>query len=341
MKKTVTMKDIAGECGIARATVSLILNGHGKRLAVSDELCRRVVNKAVEMGYKRNELALSIRNGKSRTVAYVVTTMRSSYEMEELSGVNRACAEAGYALRIFTPSDHPVEEIANQIISGMIAGVVGSIPPEHFGLLQSLLSHYGIPMTSPKISSVPFGVSVFTTDNRAGAGLAADRFHELGHRRIGLCYVQAEILVKHIGFLERLKELGVETPQELRLGLSFDLDWNDSDAGKVSDYMKKIKPTAVFCESDPLCMRFLSYAQEAGFRIPEDVSVIGYAGLEYTRFSTPPLSTVKTPFDKIGYGATRLLLEEIGGKAKPGRLVYTPCSYIERKSTRKLNLNNK
>lgn len=334
--KKITAKDIAEQCGISRSTVSLILNGHGERLKVSHELCERVAYTAKRMGYKPNELAVSVRKGHHKMIAYVVTTMRSSYEMEELSGVNRACAENGYALRIFTPADQPLKEIADQIISGMIAGAIVSLPVDMFLILKRYLEPYSIPITSPWLSASVSGISVFTTDDGAEAAKIASVFYRMGHRRIGLCHTKPDKGFRYSSFLERLGELPVDHDKSLILGLSSNPEWNRSDAKLVADYVENVRPTAIFCEADSLALRFLSYAQEAGARIPQDISVIGYADLEYAKFSTPPLSTVRTPFDKVGYGAANLLFEEINGTAKPGRLVFIPCAYVERKSTRKI-----
>lgn len=338
--KKITAKDIAAECGIGKSTVSLILNGHGERLKVSRELCERVMHTAKRMGYRPNELAVSVSKGYHRMIAYVVTTMKSSYEMEELSGVNRACAENGYALRIFTPSDQSLEEIAGQIIGGMIAGVVASLSCDMFAILKQHLEPYSIPITSSGLTSATFGVSVFTTDDKTEAAKVADLFYEMGHRRIGLCYTKPAMGFRYIGFRKRIAQLPVDQDDSLILGVSYNMEWNSGDAELVADYVRNVRPTAVFCDADPLAMRFLSYAQEAGARIPQDISVIGYADLDYAKFSTPPLSTVRTPFDKMGYGAANLLFEEINDTGKAGRTVFVPCTYIERKSTRKLKLDS-
>jgi LacI family repressor for deo operon, udp, cdd, tsx, nupC, and nupG len=73
------------------------------------------------------------------------------------------------------------------------------------------------------------------------------------------------------------------------------------------------KSTAIFCYSDPLAMRVLNSIWRKGIKIPEDLSVIGYGGLNYTEFSNPPLSTIKQPFFEMGCEAGKIIIQQING----------------------------
>ena len=340
----VTMKDIAERCGIGRSTVSFILNGTASSVGLSEELCRRVLQTAKEMGYRRNELASSVRSGKSRVIAYVSGRLSTSYTMRIIAGINDSLNRNGYSLRMYIHNDgDALEPLADKIISNMIPGVIISLTRDLSEQLMQLLKPWNVKvaMTSfLEVSEPVVSIIEVSSDDAAGAAAAADKLYELGHRRLGLVYVEhsSGLKTKQRNFLRRLKELGLEDGESIRLGLSGNGSWNPEDAAKVVEFCRRPdRPTAFFCEADPLALRFIQYATQAGFRIPDDFSVIGYANLDYTDFSNPPLSTFTTPFEEIGEKTADLLIEAIEHNRQDNVRISIPATYVERMSTKPYN----
>jgi len=331
------MKDIAGRCGVGRSTVSFILNGTSSRVRISEKLRERVLETAKEMGYKRNDLASSVRKGTSRTVAFVTCHMTQSYTMRMIAGINDCLSEHGYGLKMLVVKEtESMERIADQILSSMVAGVI-PLRRDHFLKLRELLSSYGVRFSLPFFDEFPFPVNQAGTDDRTGGGLAADELYRLGHRRLGAVYVASSTgyTYKRDGFLARLKTLGLESGPEIQLALSGEFRRNREDAELVHEFFARPnRPTAVFCEADPLALRFIQYADQAGFRVPRDISVIGYANLDYTEFSNPPLSTFDTPFEETGYKTAEALLHDIETQSDGNARSVLPIRYIERMSTK-------
>ena len=337
----VTMKDIAERCGIGRSTVSFILNGTASSVGLSEELCRRVLQTAKEMGYRRNELASSVRSGKSRVIAYVSGRLSTSYTMRIIAGINDSLNRNGYSLRMYIHNDgDTLEPLADKIISNMIPGVIISLNRDLSRELLRLLKLWNVKAAMTTFAEVSESIIEVSSDDAAGAAAAADKLYELGHRRLGLVYVEhsSGLKTKQRNFLRRLKELGLEDGESIRLGLSGNGSWNPEDAAKVAEFCRRPdRPTAFFCEADPLALRFIQYATQAGFRIPDDFSVIGYANLDYTDFSNPPLSTFTTPFEEIGEKTADLLIEAIEHNRPCSAKVKLPAVYVERMSTKPYN----
>lgn len=337
----VTMKDIAEQCGIGRSTVSFILNGTAASVGLSEELCAKVRQAAKEMGYKRNELASSVRSGKSKVIAYVSGRLSTSYTMRLIAGINDCLNKTGYSLRMYIHDDSDsLETLADKIISNMIPGVILNLRAALSEQLKQKLSPYNVKAAMTSFAKVSEPVIQVSSDDAAGAAAAADKLYEFGHRRLGLVYVERAIglKTKQKNFLARLGELGLENGKSIRLGLSGTASWNAGDANLVKEFFKRPnRPTAVFCEADPLALRFIQYAYQAGCTVPDDISVIGYANLDYTEFSNPPLSTFSTPFEEIGYKTAELLISDIENGRIGNARVKLPATYVERMSIRHFN----
>lgn len=337
----VTMKDIAERCGIGRSTVSFILNGTAANVGLSEELCRRVLQTAKEMGYRRNELASSVRSGKTRVIAYVSGKLSTSYTMRMIAGINDSLNRNGYSLRMYIhDEEESLDLLADKIISNMIPGVIISLTRDLSEQLMQLLKPWNVKVAMTSFLELSEPVVQVSSDDAAGAAAAADKLYEIGHRRLGLVYVEHSpgLKIKQENFLRRLGELGLENGESIRLGLSGNSSWNPEDAAKVAEFCRRPdRPTAFFCEADPLALRFIQYADQAGFRVPDDFSVIGYANLDYTDFSNPPLSTFATPFEEIGEKTTDLLIDTIEHNRQDNVRISIPATYVERMSTKPYN----
>jgi DNA-binding LacI/PurR family transcriptional regulator len=110
---------------------------------------------------------------------------------------------------------------------------------------------------------------------------------------------------------------------------------SDTERNKIKLFLERQKPSAVFCVSDPLAMEVINIAAELQLRIPEDISVIGFADLEYAALATPRLTTVKQPFVNMGHKASEILLAEIKEKSIKQE-VKLPVELIIRSSCKEI-----
>ncbi len=333
----VTLQDIADKCGIGKSTAAFILNGTADRVRISQALCEKVLKTAAEMGYRHNELASAVRSGKTKVIAYVSgSRLSTTYTMRIIAGINDFLNQNGYTMKMLVhdPEDRP-DAVVDKILSNMIAGVILDMNPAPAEKLKRELERHGVKTAFPKFAEFPEPVIQAWSDDASGA--AADQFYRLGHRRIGIvCVDNPEIIkLKRDSFLRRLGELGLKNDESVSLSISRTDSWNSGDAEKVASFLRRPdRPTAVFGESDPIALRFLQYACQTGYRVPDDISIIGYADLDYTRFSNPPLSTFHIPFEEIGFKTAELLTGALQGKLSGKESVLLPVTYVERMSTK-------
>ena len=177
-------------------------------------------------------------------------------------------------------------------------------------------------------------------DNRYAMRQVVDRLFELGHRRFGVAAWHDDP-VGHFkqridAVNERLKELGLSMPPELKImrGGKLLSDGQSSDDSFVEAFFRKgcQPPTAIVCVSDPLARLSLQYLRRHGFRVPQDISVTGFDDHESCRFLEPPLSAVHVDYFQMGKTAAEMLLEMLDDFSLRRCQKLCECDLIVRES---------
>jgi len=172
-----------------------------------------------------------------------------------------------------------------------------------------------------------------------GAFRAANYLLALGHRRIGFIGSvpddpwgpHADTLNVYDGLLAALRTAGLDVCPEF-----FDSAWpsNESDHMRLArEYLgRPVLPTAVLTQTDVYALALLRAAREQGLRVPDDLSVVGFDGLEQAAWADPPLTTVAVPRRILGGEALRLLFDAVEGRASPSERRVLECQLTVRKS---------
>jgi len=184
--------------------------------------------------------------------------------------------------------------------------------------MQTTLTAHGIPFALVD-SEHPLaaGVRVYG-DDRGGAGAAVRHLLDLGHRRmvcLSLDVKRWPLASRLEGFRSAMGEAGLPV-LKTAVFEHIDPEVIEACALKLLSQTAARRPTAIFCTTDHLAMRTVRAARKAGLRVPEDVSVVGFAGLEMTELCDPPLTTVAQPFHEIGEIAVACLLAELAMPAE-------------------------
>jgi LacI family transcriptional regulator len=200
-----------------------------------------------------------------------------------------------------------------------LAGVIcRSLSEQELKILHTELRPNNIPIVLVDSSFSHNWCSRVTSDDFTGAGMATEYLLKLGHRRIG--HVTNSLnrgfsKIRYDGYIRMMSEWGIEVSQKnICVVIKEEGDILEEQRDKITAFLKQQKPTAVFCGSDPVAMKVLNIAQDIGLKIPEDLSVIGFAGLDYTACASPSLTTIKQPFTLMGYKAGEILLAETKNK---------------------------
>ncbi|MFE2020945.1 LacI family DNA-binding transcriptional regulator [Streptomyces sp. NPDC059499] len=322
------MDDVARLAGVSKQTVSRVLN---KNPSVRAETRMKVLAAMNELGYRPSSSARSLASGRTRVLGVISFDAARHGPASLLTAINLAAREAGYLISSISlpPSDadtvmKAVDLLAAEGADGVIAiapqqntdealsGVVPAIP------LVTLESHLG-PDTP-----------VVTSDSAAGARMAVEHLLAHGHSTVWHIagpdgWLAAEQRV--FGWREALEEAGAFVPGRL-IG-----DWSAGSGYALGRQLaSRPEVTAVFASNDHMALGVLRALHEAGRRVPEDVSVIGYDDIPEAAYLIPPLTTVRNDFAETGRRALHLLLRQLRGDVESDVRSVVPVELVVRAS---------
>lgn len=326
----VTIKDIAKRLGVTPATVSLALNGKGRVSSVKRAEIRAV---AEEMHYVPSNVAQTMRTKQSKTIGVLVGTIHNEFFVDEISAISDVLSERGYSL--FICDAHRNVEIAAKSISALRSrGVDGIITTFGFDANEAMISEIKTCVTN--------GIKVFTLTT--GIDLPEvplvnfsfrDQFVEVlsnlvenGHRNIGCLTVQKGEWLdtnRFELFQKEMKSLNVFKEEYV-----YRIDIFKDDAKEVVRHLLLDHPeiTAIIGINDYVAIHAMKGILGMGLKIPEDISLVGFDGIEGTQMVTPSITTIKTPHE-LGTIIAEKLLDSIEDPNYICPHKFTvPCSII-------------
>ena len=322
-RRRVTSADVAARAGVSRTTVSFVLNARpGTR--ISPDTWRRVEEAARELGYLPHGAARTLAGGASHTIGMV---LRQSAEQvaadallaETLLGVAAEVRVSGYRVLV-EPLPAEIGHYSELLISQQVDGLIVSGPRADDEELFALAAD-GLPVVLQ--GSLPnLAVPSVDVDNRAGARIAVEHLLGLGHRRIAcitnapLAYTAATERVA--GYHDALDAAGIPPEDRLVAEGRFDAA---SGQQAMAGLLARSDPTAVFVASDVVAFGALGAAREAGRRIPDDLSVVGFDDIPLAAHFDPPLTTIRLPANALGAAAGRALVDLLAGRQVARRAV--------------------
>lgn len=314
----VTMKDVAGEVGLSHTTVSLVLNGRQPPNGhIPEETRRRVQEAAQRLGYRRNEVARSMVTGSSRVLGFLAGAPQDEYAARVLAGALEEAESSGHFVQVLRFQEGKVNrELIQRCVESRLAGLmVLSVNEGMLDYLRQEMTRYHIPVANLG-SNFPdaWGMRVMCDDVQ-GCHLAVEHLAGLGHRRIALLLSGAGLRlpeVREAGFRRAMREFALPVEKNaVRKG-----DWSDTARleNVLRDWMSCSRPpTAIFCGINDSDAAFvLRAASLIGWRVPVELSVVGYTDSSIARMLNPPLTTVAQPFEEMGRRAVRRLIQTVG-----------------------------
>jgi LacI family transcriptional regulator len=329
----ITIKDIARVSKFSIGTVSRALTG---KRGLRPDTRQKIIKIAQNLDYHPNLQARGLVAKKPNVIGIVIAkstqiVFSNPYYAEVMKGIGDAAKKSiHYPLLSFVEEG---EGYADIYLNGLTSGII--ILGSRINDTRISEAHkMGVPMVlipgDPQQESIP---SV-DSDNIDGAFQAVDYLAKLGHKRIAfLCGPLDSKYTMHrfIGYQKALEKNGLQLQKELILGS----DFTQEDAYLNTKKLLSMKnpPGAIFVVNDYVALGALRAANEFGVRIPGDISIIGYGDLPFASMTSPPLTTVKQPFQKIGYEGVMMLLKLIRGKKIGSKHLILPVELIIREST--------
>lgn len=305
----VTHNRIAAEAGVSRTAVSYALNGTGRLEPATRD---RILTIARALGYRPNLLVKGIQTGRTQTVGVLIRP-DSEFFGKMLTGVQDGLSAADYvpiAVSVEAANElAQMHRLIDRRVDGLIVRPLTHAPSDAY--LQEAWQR-GIPLVTvdtevPETQHADFA----GTDDRLGGQLAAEHLLGLGHRRLGLLARPGKQLTP------RARRTGFEHTVCRRSNCDLKIACIEAreTAGAVIEELisGSERPTAVFSVDDRFAFKVYQVAACLGLRVPEDLSVVGFADVQAASVVAPPLTTVRQDPYKIGQAAAQLLLERLEG----------------------------
>jgi LacI family transcriptional regulator len=328
-----TIKDIASRAGVSTATVSYVING---TRFVSPELRDRVMSAVVELDYRPNAVAQSLRQKRTRTIGLIVPDNSNPFFAEVAKGVEDAGYEAGVSVMLCNSDGTFDRELRylNLLRDKQVEGVVLIATTPGVDHLAGIVERR-IPAVVFYRKAARFDVDTLLVDNFGGGHLATRHLIELGHVRIA-CVAPASVdspsSLRVSGYRRAMEDAGLEIDEDL----IFHGD-NRFVGGRdgAEHLLATGKPfSALFAGNDVMALGAMRTFQQRGLSVPDDISVVGFDGIALGDFVTPSLTTILQPRYEAGRTAFRLLLERIvEGYAGPPREIELETRLVVREST--------
>ncbi len=305
------MNDVARAAGVGTMTVSRVLNGSQH---VSQETADRVRAAVNDLGYHPNEMARSLRNFKSRTIGLLLPNLHDTFYAMCAHALNMVAKEHDYTVLLTLTNDDTANEYneALRMLQRHVEGLV-VIPADSNLCRLGEPQFREIPVVTldrPLVNSEAGTVDSVVTENELGARLATEHFIQkhglrrvmfLGHKK-GLYTMEA----RRDGYAAAMEAAGLHTEA------SFNCTSDQATRTTVEEAMARPdRPEGIFSANNVATRRILSALLYLGWRVPEDVGLIGFDDLELGDLLHPALSVISQPAEELGKIAGRLLFAKM------------------------------
>lgn len=313
------IKEIADKAGVSQTTVSLALNGHK---GVSHETRMKILELAKEMHYRvPGERVLThpskgfIMFARFRKHGLILNQDQNSFVIDYIDSINKTVCEAGYTFEIVDFQCDSVMtcigEIQNRHPKGII--ILGTeLDDKDLGLLENL----SLPFV---VIDTFFDHATCDCVDMANVGAVyqiINYLQETGHRNIQMVtslVKSGNVLMRERGFLLAMNELGLKSDESSFF--SVEPGFNGAYESMLA-YLKsgRTLPQALFCYNDIAAYGTIKAMKEMGFKVPKDISVIGFDNLPMSAMMEPHLTSIKVPNQQIGRKAAQVLLDKLASR---------------------------
>jgi LacI family transcriptional regulator len=311
----VKMSDIAKIAGVSVTTVSHVLNDSRP---VREETSLRVKSAALDLGYRPNGLARSLRRKESLTIGLIVPDISNPFFAEIGRGIEQASFNAGYNVIFCNSGGDPAHERRNiaalleKRVDGIVIAPAAIDADELDQALGNEIPVVTIDRDTPKLTS-----DVVLANNTSGGRQAVEHLAALSHRRIACIVASAASRSaapgRLHGYREGMKNAGLDDSGLIVVTDELENASPDSevDAGYIATTRilnAATRPTAIFLTNDLMAIGALRAAHDRGCNVPGDLSIVGFDDILLACYAIPSLTTVIQPRNEMGRIAAELLI---------------------------------
>jgi LacI family transcriptional regulator len=324
-----SIKEIAAQAGVSVPTVSKVLNNYSD---VSENTKAKVREVANRLGYTPNMAARNLALGRSNIIGLVLSDIRETDSngniiFRILVGAKNLCTEKDYELLIIITDvkKQYTKKLTQLCKERQIAGVIvyGLKPGDPY--FQEI-TESELPCLAIDIKMKGNNLSTVTTDNIAAVKDVITLLHSKGHRHIGFINGLKDVAVsvyRENGYRTAMQDLGLEIKEGY---VKYAYYYEDKDYEKALELIRENhEVTAIFCASDLMALGALRAIQTLKWKVPEDIAVVGFDGIQLSEYSNPKLTTVVQDFKGMGKAAADTLIKMLEGETVDETNYVTYC----------------
>lgn len=336
MKRSISLKDVAKLAGVGLGTASRVLNNHP---SVTEETKKLVLDVMKELNYQPNAIARSLKMNTTRTVGILIPDITSAYFPEIVRGIEDMAKECNYNIILCNTDLHFEKEKAalKMFHEKKVDGVL-FMSNEICEATMDKFQEMDIPIVLISTRDDTGILPSITIDNEQAAFAAVDYLCKLGHKKIAMLagrFKDPNAGEPRItGYRRALGKNEINLDKEMLLEGNF--DYKSGYENMLRLLKNENRPTAVFAASDTMAIGAYKAILENNLRIPEDISIIGFDGIEVAEFVYPPISTIEQPRYNMGSEAMRLLEKLMNNEAVEKQNIVLDFKLIERKSCKNI-----
>src|SRR5229473_969056 len=327
----VTLKTIAEHLGLTPGTVSAALNNSAAARSIPEHTKNRIIEAAQALNYQPNFFARTLRLKRTYTIGVIAEEIGDVYGAMVISGIEEYLRKNNYFfLTVIHRHDPKLLQTYAQML--LTRGVEGFITTD-----TSLTEKLALPTVAVAGHQRVDGLTNIILDHTRAARLALEHLRGLGHEDIAFIRGQtmsSDSAVRWNAISEVAQQLGIH----IRPELTIQLEGFDSTPGIGYTFSKQLLArkhpfTALFAYNDIAAIRSIWAVHEAGLRVPEDISVVGFDDIPGAAYANPGLTTVRQPLVKMGQIAAQTVVDLIEGRGEYVPEIAIEPEFLIRQST--------
>jgi DNA-binding LacI/PurR family transcriptional regulator len=315
---------LAEYLGLSPATVSLVVNRAPGARGIPKATQERVLAAARRFHYRANSIARSLRAQRTFTIGVLVPEISEGYAALVMSGIEEHLLQTGYLYFVASHRHRAdlIDEYQRLLLDRSVEGVIAIDSP--------CPRRLPVPVVAVSGHGTTQGVTNIVVDHSQAVRLALEHLVGMGHRRIAVIKGQAfssDTDGRWEAIARIARALDVPIDPELTVQLEGDLASPELGYGVTRQLLARQRPfTALFAFNDISAIGAMRALREAGRRIPEDVSIVGFDDIQSAAFQQPGLTTVRQPLRRMGELAAEIVLRRIGD---PKRTIHAKQVRVE------------
>jgi LacI family transcriptional regulator len=325
-----SLKFLAHHLGLSPGTISVVLNGVPRASEIPQKTQERILAAAKKLNYRPNHVARTLKNKRSLTIGILAPEISEGYGALLLNAIGEYLIGHGYFYFVATHGLRPdlLEEYPRILVERSVEGFI---------VIDTALAK-PLPLPAVVISGHTrlAGLTNVVLDHDLAARLALEHLAQLGHRKIAFMKGQSfssDSAERWRSIQQAAGRCGIEVSADMTLELTMPGFSPEVSYPVVQQFLKTQKHfTALFAYNDFSAIGAVRALRDAGFRVPEDVSVVGFDDVNSAAFQNPSLTTIRQPWQKMAQIAAKTLLDRLNHKRVPAEILVEP-ELVIREST--------